>query len=245
MNEDEVMAREETDAELDAALAALDEVYFDYEAQSSYSQMSEYERRKCMIRHSFKSASKELKKVMDERPSSADIIPTTTPRVAMKTPKKLEYPAAAPASKIRGVVKYRARDFDLKANVMYGYVFDLSLWAEVSVILQQARGRYYDSVLSYGLCVHDNAICEGLRDQPTNHWHLSVWYKAGKPTDTRFHRTFFKGSVKRVNLNSSLIRVYIILYIDVKLSPLHLLIMKRRELPLSKSKTAGLCNKLS
>ena len=129
--------------------------------------------------------------------------------------KKKEYPETAAASAVskpvcinsQGTKIYRARKFDLAATVMYGYVFDEKCWDLVSAMLNDAKIKRYDNVLSYVLCKHKDAICDNLWEDPKDHWHLLVWYKAGKPTDTRFHRTFFKGGEKGVSWNSSLIRV--------------------------------------
>lgn len=90
---------------------------------------------------------------------------------------------------------------------MYGYVFNRSCLKVVMAGLNAIKPRKYDSIKSFVLCEHMNAVCTDLFDSPVDHWHLLIYYDCVKPCDTAFHRAFFSAGKRAVDWKSQMINV--------------------------------------
>ena len=136
MNSEEVVMEQD---ELDAALAALDEEYFQ-DAQPSWSQLSEYERTHRMISERLipmMDTPQPRKMEMVVRPDSPVLIPNTPlkesvaasgPVLVPNMPPKASVAASRPyVSQATGTVSYRARSFDLSNVVCMAMCLMLSV----------------------------------------------------------------------------------------------------------------------
>ena len=77
-------------------------------------------------------------------------------------------------------------------KICLGYVLDAKYIAEINKLLAQVRNGQHRSVAWYALATHPKAPCAGLFEEPTDHYHLIVWFAdSTKPTDLAFHRRFY------------------------------------------------------
>ena len=204
---------EEEDMKAAAQLQELEEEHWQ-EAQPSWSQLSEYSRRLKIFEEHKKYEEKAKTTLLEEDVrSKQEFVNHNYEDGAASTPKMtievetLDEGPLPPDEQLKHITReiYKAREFDKDGVLVYGYVYDITCKPVVDMMLRKARARHYESVVGYVLAEHFNAKCQDMWDTPTDHWHLLVWFKCGKPTDSKFHRKFFECTKKGVSWNSSLI----------------------------------------
>ena len=75
------------------------------------------------------------------------------------------------------------------------YVFHADLFERVcDEHLKSVRDGKHNSVIWYALSKHAASPCSGLFEEPTDHYHLLVWFDdgAGKAMDKGFHKWFYR-----------------------------------------------------
>ena len=74
-----------------------------------------------------------------------------------------------------------------------GYVFHADLLDEVNKLFKLVRNGKHDSVIWYALGKHAASPCSGLFEEPTDHYHMMVWFDdKSKAQDKAFHKWFYR-----------------------------------------------------